>query len=65
MAKYPAEIFQLDVATGRRHLWKTLIPPDPAGVYSIIEFQVTPTGHAYVYSYTRLLSQLFLVRGLK
>lgn len=61
----PAHIFQLDIATGRRHLWKTLVPPDPAGVYSIIEFQVTPTGHAYVYSYTRLLSQLYLVRGLK
>jgi eukaryotic-like serine/threonine-protein kinase len=61
----PAHVFQLDIATGRRHLWKTLVPPDAAGVYSIIEFQVTPTGHAYFYSYTRLLSQLYLVRGLK
>jgi eukaryotic-like serine/threonine-protein kinase len=61
----PAHVYQVDIATGRRHLWKTLVPPDAAGVYSIIEFQITPTGHAYFYSYTRLLSQLYLVRGLE
>jgi Tol biopolymer transport system component/tRNA A-37 threonylcarbamoyl transferase component Bud32 len=61
----PAEVFRLDIATGRRQLWKTLVPPDAAGVYSIIEFRITPTGDAYFYSYTRLLSQLYLVRGLK
>jgi hypothetical protein len=60
----PAHVFRLDVDTGRRELWKTLVPPDAAGVYSIIEFRVTPTGHSYFYSYTRLLSQLYLVRGL-
>jgi len=46
-------------------LHKTLIPPDADGVYSIIDVQVTPSGHAYAYTYTRLLSQLYLVRGLK
>lgn len=40
-------------------------PPDKAGVSSIIEFQITPDGKSYVYSYTRLISQLYLVRGLK
>jgi Tol biopolymer transport system component len=61
----PAHVFQLEIATGRRQLWKTLIPPDAAGVYSIIDFRITPTGHAYFYSYSRLLSQLFLVHDLK
>lgn len=61
----PAQVFQVDVATGRRQLWKTLDPPDPAGVYSIIEFQVTPTGHSYFYSYSRVLSHLYLVRSLR
>ena len=61
----PAHVFQLEIASGRRRLWKTLVPPDAAGVYSIIEFQITPTGHAYFYSYTRMLSQLYLVSGLK
>ena len=61
----PTRVDCLDIATGRRELWKTLLPPDAAGVYSIIEFRVTPTGHSYFYSYTRLLSQLFLVTGLE
>jgi dipeptidyl aminopeptidase/acylaminoacyl peptidase len=61
----PGHVYQLDVATGQRRLWKTLEPPDKAGVYSIIEFQITPDGSSYFYSYTRLLSQLYLVRGLK
>ena len=61
----PADVYKLDVATGQRQLWKTLIPPDAAGVYSFIEFVITPDGQSYFYSYTRLLSQLYLVHGLK
>jgi serine/threonine protein kinase/Tol biopolymer transport system component len=61
----PGYVYQLDVQSGRRTLWQTLEPPDTAGVYSIIEFQITPDGKSYFYSYTRLLSQLYLVRGLK
>ena len=61
----PAQVYQLDIATGRRRLWKTLVPPDTAGVYSIIEFRITPKGDSYFYSFTRLLSQLYLVRGLR
>jgi hypothetical protein len=61
----PANVYQLDIANGRRQLWKTLIPSDSAGVYSIFRFQVTPDGRAYAYSYMRLLSQLYVVKGLK
>ncbi len=61
----PAHIYRLDLNTGERALWKTLLPPDAAGVISVIEFQITPTGDAYAYGYTRQLSQLYLVTGLK
>jgi Tol biopolymer transport system component len=61
----PAPIVQLNLSTGERRLWKSLMPPDAAGVYSIQEFRITPTGDAYAYGYSRLLSQLYLVRGLK
>jgi eukaryotic-like serine/threonine-protein kinase len=61
----PAPVLRVDVRTGRREVWKTLWPPDPAGVYSIMNFNITPTGHAYFYSYAGTLSQLYLVRGLK
>jgi eukaryotic-like serine/threonine-protein kinase len=60
----PAPVYKLDIATGRRELWKNLMPPDPAGVYLITQFRITPSGSAYAYTYARLLSQLYLVRGL-
>jgi Tol biopolymer transport system component len=61
----PAHIDRLDIATGERRPWKELVPPEMAGVYSIIELTITPDGQSYFYSYTRLLSQLYLVRGLR
>jgi eukaryotic-like serine/threonine-protein kinase len=61
----PAQVWRVDIRTGARELWKQLSPPDPAGVYAITEFKVTPTGHAYFYSYAGVLSQLYLVHGLK
>jgi eukaryotic-like serine/threonine-protein kinase len=61
----PGNIYQLDLTSGERRLWKSLVPPDSAGVYSIVEFRITPKGDAYAYGYSRLLSQLYLVRGLK
>ena len=61
----PAWIFSVDVATGRESLWKTLVPPDAAGVYSIDELKVTPSQDAYFYSYRRTLSELYEARGLR
>jgi hypothetical protein len=61
----PARVYQVEIETGRRHLWKTLVPPDPAGVYSIIWLKVTPVGDAYFYGYARVLSELYLVTGLR
>ena len=61
----PAEVLQLEIVTGERRLWKTLSPADATGVYSINDFKVTRDGRAYFYSYKRVLSQLYVVSGLK
>ena len=61
----PASVYKLDVATGRRDLWKKLLPPDPAGVYSLLNLRITPDGKVYCYSYARLLSQLYVARNLR
>jgi eukaryotic-like serine/threonine-protein kinase len=61
----PVHVFQVEIDSGRRTLWKTLVPPDPAGVYTIRNFQVTPTGNAYFYGYVRVLSELYIVSGLR
>jgi len=61
----PARVFRVEVATGRRTLWKELMPPDPAGLVGIVRIQITPDERFYSYSYSRSISDLYLVRGLK
>jgi Tol biopolymer transport system component len=61
----PARIDRLDIATGRRERWRTLVPSDAAGVYSILGLRITPSGHSYFYNYRQALSELYEVRGLR
>jgi hypothetical protein len=61
----PAKIYKLNLATGARQLWKELMPADSAGVYFIRPPQFSQDGNAYAYTYARLLSDLYLVDGLK
>jgi hypothetical protein len=60
----PARVFRLEISSGKKELWRTLMPADAAGVP---EISVVPTtsGEAYAYSYVRTLSDLYLVGGLK
>ncbi|MEP6767553.1 MAG: WD40 repeat domain-containing serine/threonine protein kinase [Acidobacteriota bacterium] len=61
----PARVARLEVATGKRELWKDLLPADPAGVERISNVLIAPDAKSYVYCYARLLSDLFVVEGLK
>ncbi len=61
----PARVSRVDVESGRRELWRDLLPADPAGVERISNVVVTPDGKGYAYCYARLLSDLFVVEGLK
>jgi eukaryotic-like serine/threonine-protein kinase len=61
----PSKVYRLEVATGNRTLWKELMPPDPSGVEFVGPVLPTPDGKSYVYGYRRLLSDLYLVEGLK
>lgn len=60
----PLSVMRVDVATGREESWKQFLPPDPAGVMWIDPL-VTSDGRGYVYTYHRVLSDLYLVEGLK
>jgi serine/threonine protein kinase/Tol biopolymer transport system component len=64
-ASMPARVDICDVATGARRLWKEIVPPDPAGVLAVGPVLITPDGASYVYSYRRVLDDLFLVTGLR
>jgi Tol biopolymer transport system component len=64
------EVHQLEVSTGRQErLWK-VAPQDPAGAFPSgagpgPALRLTGDGKSYAYSYARVLSDLYLVDGLK
>jgi Tol biopolymer transport system component len=60
-----SRIDRLDPLTGRRELWKEIVPADPTGIVRISSVLVSPDGSFYGYAYSRVLSNLFLVEGLK
>ncbi len=61
----PLKVFWLDVRTGRKDLWRELVPPDPAGVTTIGRIAATPDGKWFAYSYARSLADLYVVEGLR
>jgi WD40 repeat protein len=61
----PARVYHVDLETGKRELWKELMPVDPGGVERISNVVITPDAKSYAYTFSRLLSDLFVVEGLK
>ncbi|PYS83938.1 MAG: hypothetical protein DMF67_06610 [Acidobacteria bacterium] len=61
----PARVYRVEPATGRRELWREVSPADTTGLLFLTPPRVTPDGRAYAYTYFRLLSDLYLVDGLK
>ena len=64
----PGKIFRIEIETGRRELWKELMPADPAGVIAVSNSPVAISrdGRSYAYSYARaVVSDLFLLGGVK
>ncbi len=60
-----AEFVKLSLATGTRSVWKNVRPKDPAGIITLYPADITPDGKHYIYTYVRVLSDLFLVEGLR
>jgi serine/threonine protein kinase len=61
----PAPVYRLDLQTGKRTLWRQLMPSDPAGVENIGPILMTPDAKTCVFGYHRMLADLYLVEGLK
>ncbi|MDQ3687540.1 MAG: hypothetical protein M3430_18345, partial [Acidobacteriota bacterium] len=61
----PAVVYQLDLATGQKVLWRELILPNGMGVDEILRVLLTPDGEGYAYTYTRGLSDLYLIDRLQ
>ena len=60
----PARLYELELGSGRRALRKELVPAERSGVHEILRVVVTPCGEGYAYTYTRELSDLYVVSGL-
>jgi hypothetical protein len=60
-----ATIDKLELQTGRRETWKEFLPADAAGVVRVSSVLVAADGSSYVYAYSRVLSNLYVVDGLK
>ena len=64
LGSYSVDVTRVDLATGRRALFKKIAPPDPAGMV-LEDVAFTPDGKSYVYSCFNALSQLYVVEGLR
>jgi eukaryotic-like serine/threonine-protein kinase len=61
----PARVYQIELATGSRKVWKQLMPPDPTGVIFIDPILLAADRKSYAYGLNRKLHDLYLVEGLK
>ena len=58
------DVYSVNVLSGRTALLFRLAPSDRAGVTNTPSVLVTPDGRSYVYSYFRILSDLYSIAGL-
>jgi hypothetical protein len=61
----PLKVYRLNLSTGRKELLKEVMPADAAGIFWPNSILITPDGRGYVYKLQRILSDLYLVEGLK
>jgi Tol biopolymer transport system component/predicted Ser/Thr protein kinase len=61
----PLKIYRLEIATGAKELVRELMPSDAAGVESVGPVVLLPDGKSWVFGYSRILSDLHVVDGLK
>jgi Tol biopolymer transport system component/predicted Ser/Thr protein kinase len=61
----PAKVYRVELATGKKSVWKEIAPLDPTGVSTMAPVLITPDGKSYVYGFHRTVGDLYLVEGLK
>jgi hypothetical protein len=61
----PAHVFQIDAVTGKKTLFRELIPGDRAGVYQLTSLAASLDGKTIVYSHHQAIYDLYVVEGLK
>jgi Tol biopolymer transport system component len=65
IGEVPEKVQRLDLDSGKMELWRELTLEDLAGLIRIHPVMVTPDGTHWAFSYTRVLSDLYVVEGLR
>ena len=60
----PMKLYRLNIENGQRQLFREMTK-DEVGVCDFSHLYLSADGRSYIYGYTRLLSDLYLVNGLK
>ena len=63
--RVPLALARVDPFSGERQPWKELVPSDRAGIMILGPLVASADGNAYAYSYYSMLSDLYLIEGLK
>ena len=63
-SELPSSVYRFELQTGALRLWKKIAPADPIGVNAVTGVAIADDEQHYVYSYRRVLSELFTVQGL-
>jgi Tol biopolymer transport system component len=61
----PARVFRVDLATGRRELWKEFTPGDPTGITGSSASSISVDGNTILFGYFHILSDLYVAEGLR
>ncbi len=61
----PARVVRIDVKTGRRELWKEIMPGDPAGITTFDPSAISSDGRAVLVQFGQSLAELYIAEGLK
>jgi dipeptidyl aminopeptidase/acylaminoacyl peptidase len=64
-AALPVQVSRVDVQSGARSPMATITVSDPSGVVSLGATAFAPDGDHYVFNYFRVLSELYIIDGLK
>jgi WD40 repeat protein len=60
-----AKVYKVNVVTGKMEFWRTFGGETAAGVKGVGGLRLSRDGTAYAYVYSNVLSQAFVVTGLK
>ena len=58
-------VWIVDIASGKRSLWKEIRPSQPIDFHYDLHLHITPDGRAYAYNFSIHLSDLYLAQGLR